>query len=246
MLFGASFQDANLSRAKFCRADLRKAKLQNASLVETNFKKANLTGCWVHGISVWNVKLVGAQQSDLVITPYHEPRIMVDNLEVAQFIYLQLHNEKIREVIDTITSKAVLILGRFTSERKAVLGAVREEIRRQKLLPIMFDFTPSASQTTLETVSTLAHMAHFVIADLTNAKSILQELQAIVPNNPSVLVQPILLGSQAEPGMFDFFRLYPWVLETYRYHNIEEVLTGLEKIIARAKKAKERLGTDST
>jgi hypothetical protein len=31
-------------------------------------------------------------------------------------------------VIDTITSKAVLILGRFTDERKAVLDALREEL----------------------------------------------------------------------------------------------------------------------
>jgi hypothetical protein len=36
-----------------------------------------------------------------------------------------LHNQKVRDVIDTITSKAVLILGRFTDERKAVLDAPR-------------------------------------------------------------------------------------------------------------------------
>jgi uncharacterized protein YjbI with pentapeptide repeats len=245
-LFGADLSHADLTGARLSDADLRRADLQGAQLVETDFTGANLTGCRVYGISAWNVNLVGAQQSDLVITSRSEPRITVDNLEVAQFIYLLLQNEKIREVIDTITTKAVLILGRFTPERKAVLDAIRGEIRRQKLLPILFDFTPSAGQTTLETVSTLAHMAHFVIADLTDAKSILQELQAIVPNNPSVPVQPILLASQAEPGMFDFFRLYPWVLETYRYHSVEEVLTALEKIIARAKNAKERSGTVST
>jgi hypothetical protein len=214
-----------------------------ARFVETDFEGANLTGCTVYGISAWRLNLAGAQQSDLVITPADEPRITVDNLEVAQFIYLLPHNEKIRQVIDTITSKAVLILGRFTPERKAVLDAVREELRRQHLLPMMFDFTPSAGQTTLETVSTLAHMARFVIADLTDAKSILQELQAIVPNNPSVPVQPILLASQEEPGMFDFLRRYPWVLGGYRYHCPDEVLASLEQIITRADKARERLGS---
>ena len=39
--------------------------------------------------------------------------------------------EKIREVIDTITSKVVLILGRFTGERKAVLDALRDELRKR-------------------------------------------------------------------------------------------------------------------
>jgi hypothetical protein len=186
--------------------------------------------------------LIGAQQSNLFITRFNEPGITVDDLEVAQFIYLLLHNEKIREVIDTITSKAVLILGRFTAERTALLDAIGEEIRRQHLLPIMFDFTPSAGQTTLETISILAHMARFVIADLTDAKSVLQELQAIVPNNPSVPVQPILLASQEEPGMFDFIRCFPWVLETYCYHSPDEVLASLEQIIAHADKARERLG----
>jgi hypothetical protein len=157
-----------------------------------------------------------------------EPEITVDNLEVAQFIYLLLHNEKIREVIDTITSKAVLILGRFTPERKAVLDALREALRTRDRLPIVFDFTGPGSQRTDETISTLAHMARFVIADLTDAKSILQELRSIVPNSPSVLVQPILLASQEEPGMFDFFRRFPWILEPYRYHSQEEVLAALD------------------
>ena len=76
----------------------------------------------------------------MIITPRYEPEITVDNIEVAQFVYLLLHNEKIRDVIDTVTSKAVLILGRFTAERKAVLDALREELRKRDYLPILFDF----------------------------------------------------------------------------------------------------------
>jgi hypothetical protein len=56
----------------------------------------------------------------------------------------------------------------------------------------------------------------------------LQELRAIGPNSPSILVQPILLTSQEEPGMFGFFRHFPWVLEPYRYHSQEEVLASLD------------------
>jgi hypothetical protein len=111
----------------------------------------------------------------LVITPADESVIQVDNLEVAQFIYLRLNNDKIRDVIDTLTSKVVLILGRSTPERKVVLDAIREELRRRHYLPVLFDFVKSRSQTTVETISTLAHMARFVIADLTEAKSVLQE-----------------------------------------------------------------------
>ena len=44
-------------------------------------------------------------------------------------------------------------------------------------------------------------MARFVIADISDAKSVLQELRAIVPDVPSVPVQAIILETQAEPGM---------------------------------------------
>jgi len=85
-------------------------------LVNTNLEVANLTACSVYGISAWNLRLEGEIQKGLVITDVNEPPIQADNLEVAQFIYLLLNNHKIRIVIDTITSKVVLILGRFTPE----------------------------------------------------------------------------------------------------------------------------------
>jgi hypothetical protein len=177
------------------------------------------------------------QQDDLIITQDDDDDqlITVDNIEVGQFIYLLLHNKKIRDIIDTITSKVVLILGRFTPERKAVLDALREELRKHDYLPVLFDFDKPRTRTTLETVLTLAHMARFVIADLTDAKSILQELQAVVPNNPSVPVQPLLLTKQEEPGMFDFIRTFPWVLETYYYPATEDLLATLgDRVIAPA------------
>jgi uncharacterized protein YjbI with pentapeptide repeats len=199
-LSGANLSDATLIRANLSGADLRRADFNETNLTEANLigaslhqavlvgtvlTRANLTGCYVHGFSVWDVQLEEAIQSSLVITPLGDPTITVDNLEVAQFIYLLLNNQKIRHVIDTITSKVVLILGRFTPERKAIFDAIRDELRRRDYVPILFDFEKPSTKSTLETVSTLAHMARFVIADLTHAKSVLQELQAVVPTNPT-------------------------------------------------------------
>jgi hypothetical protein len=126
------------------------------------------------------LKIGRSQQNNLVITPLDEPEITVDNVEVAQFVYLLLHNEKVRDVIDTITSKAVLILGRFTDERKAVLDALRDELRNRNLLPILFDFAIPASRDVTETIKTLASLARFVIADVTDATEVRVELQKIV------------------------------------------------------------------
>ena len=63
-------------------------------------------------------------------------------------------------------AEAVLILGRFTDARKAVLDALRDELRKQDRLPILFDFNKPASRTRDETITLLAGMARFVIADI--------------------------------------------------------------------------------
>ena len=187
------------------------------------------------------MQLERAKQENLVITPPDEPVITVDNLKIAQFLYLLLNNREIRDVIDTVAKKAVLILGRFTTERKAVLDGLRDALRTQGYLPILFDFDKPASRDLTETISTLAHLARFVIADLTDAKSIPQELQMIVPNLPSVPVQPLILTSQHEYGMFEHFTRFLWVLPVYRYSDELILLQSLqEKVVAPAEqKAKE-------
>jgi hypothetical protein len=91
-----------------------------------------------------------------MITPPGEPVIMVDNIKVAKFIYLLLNNEEIRDVIDTITSKAVLILGRFSDGRKPILNALRDALRNKGFLPIVFDFERPKGRDFTETIMTLA------------------------------------------------------------------------------------------
>jgi hypothetical protein len=170
----------------------------------------------------------------LVITRADEPAITVDNIEVAQFVYLMLHNEKIRDVIDTITSKAVLILGRFTDERKAVLDALREELRKRDYLPILFDFNVPAARDITETVSLLARMARFIVADLSDPSSIPKELEAIVPSL-AVPVQPLLEVAFRPYSMFRDYWKYDWVLPVYRCEGLEPLLATLsEKVIAPA------------
>jgi hypothetical protein len=133
-----------------------------------------------------------------------------------------LKNGNIRHVIDTLTSKVVLILGRFTPERKAVLDAIREDLRKRNYSPIVFDFEKPVNRDITETVSTLAHMARFIIAGLTEPSSIPKELEAIVPTL-AVPVQPLLKGSTRPYAMFKDYWKYQWVLEVYRYNGLEEL-----------------------
>lgn len=228
---------SDLRWAKLVKAKLMEANLHSANLVEADLTGANLTGCRVYGVSAWNVKLEESTQQSLTITPPNEPKITVDNIEVAQYVYLMLLNARIRDVIDTVASKAVLILGRFSKKRKPILDAIREDLRQRGYLPIMFDFEKPLTRSTDETITLLARMAKFIIADLTDAKAVLQELRAIVPDLPSVPVKPIILATEEEPGMFDFFKPMPWFLTVHCYVDQTQLLADLsEKVIGPAER----------
>ena len=160
---------------------------------------------------------------------------------MAQFIHLLLNNEKIRDVIDTITSKAVLILGRFSEERKPVLDAVREALRGRDLLPIVFDFSIPASRNVTETIKVLAGLARFVVADVTDATEVRVELHNIVRDFPSLPVQPILLRGRGEfvslPGHLAKF---PSVLPTFEYEGQDHLLANLDQGVIAPAVAKHR------
>ena len=250
-LRGADLFWAHLDRAHLIGADLREADLRGAHLrgadlegvlfVGTLLQHADLNDCRVYGLSAWDVALdAKTRQHDLVITPRDQPSITVDNLEVAQFIYLLLRNEKIRHVIDTISSKVVLLLGRYTPERKRVLDALREELRKRDRLPVMFDFDIPSYRDTHETITTLARMARFIIADITDPKSIPQELVSIVEQLPSVAVQPILQEGSKPWGMYDHIKRYPWVLPVRTYGELGALIAQLDELVIAPAEAKVR------
>jgi uncharacterized protein YjbI with pentapeptide repeats len=236
-LTGAILVEANLIETDLTKANLRsaslyKSRLRGARLVETDLCHANLTGSEVFGISAWKLNLEGTIQDNLVITNKDEAVITVDNLQVAQFIYLLVNNEMIRNVIDTVTSKTVLILGRFTQERKPILDNIREELRRHNYVPVLFDFEKPQSQNLLETVMTLAGMARFIIADVTAATMVREEIRSVVEKFPSKPIQPLLLQGEVEPvTLLEMQLSYKNILQTFKYRNAEEVIFDLTQRI---------------
>ncbi len=246
-LSGADLSGADLSGADLSGANLGGADLRWANLSRANLSRADLTGCFVYATSAWDVQLEETIQANLIITDptdLEESSITVDNLEVAQFIYLLLNNKKIRDVIDTIAKKAILILGRFTPERKAVLDALREALRVHGYLPILFDFDKPSSQDLTETVSTLAHLSRFIIVDLTDPSSAPYELGTIASNHIRP-IQALFHPSDEAKRVFamfpDLVRRYHWVLPPYEYQDQEHLLASLQaKVIEPAEqKAKE-------
>lgn len=238
----ANLRVANLPYTNLTGSDLSGADLTGVTLVKTIVNQAKLTGCHIYGLSVWDIEGIPAKQENLIITPKGETEITVDDLEVAQFIYLLLKNKKLKNIIDTITSKAVLILGRFTDERKMVLDALREELRKLNFTPILFDFDKPGSKDVTGTVETLARMARFIIADLTDPSSIPHELATIIPFLRTTPVLPIRLQGSGGYSMFeDFQRSYQWVLKTYEYQDGNSLVSVLPQVIAPANEKAEAL-----
>jgi uncharacterized protein YjbI with pentapeptide repeats len=234
----ANLDRANLTDANLSGADLSGAGLTGATLVGTTVEQAQFSSALVHGVSVWDLKGTPSEQRDLVITPPEVAAITVDNLKVAQFIYLLLENPEIREVIDTVARKAVLILGRFTPERKAILEALRSKLRAYDYAPILFDFDKPSARDLTETVRTLAHLARFVIADLTDPKSLPQELQAVVPDL-AVPVVPIIQRGHEPYSMFaDLRRKYHWLLAVQAYDDGDSLLADLRSAVIDPAEAK--------
>ena len=229
-LVRANLSWANLSRTNLIRADLSGADLNHASLVGTNLTGSVLTDCKIYGISAWDLNLEGAEQSNLVITRDDEPTVMVDDLEVAQFIYMLLNREKLRNVLNTMTQKGVLILGRFADGGLDVLQAVAGEIRERGYLSMLFDFDKCDSLTFTQTVKVMVGLSRFVIADL-SGPSVLKELEATVPfhNVPFI---PIIEEGRGYPSMSVDLTMYHWFhWPPVPFANIETLVGTLQETV---------------
>src|SRR5712692_1034280 len=240
-LIGTVLKSANLLRANLSQATLNKLNLTGAVLNDANLSKATLASCSIYGVSAWKVQLEGAKQSSLIISQANEPTITVESLNFAQFLYLLQNNEEIRDLTNVLTSKLVLILGRFTPERKKILEAISDKISHYKYFPVLFDFEKPGNRDFTEMVNMLAYMSRFIIADLTEPSSVPHELMAFIPLL-AIPVQPLLHNSAKEYALFqDLWKKYPWVLPIYRYGNKDNLLASLKgKVIDPAeKKAKE-------
>lgn len=231
------FTDADLGyctaeETSFAGSRLHGCSLKHMSLVKVDFSRADLRAVQVYGISAWDLKLSRTRQQDIVVGRESDSQITVDNIELAQFIHLLIRNRRIRSVIDTITSKVVLLLGRFSPRRKPVLDALRRFLRAQDYVPVLFDFAGPKNRDLTETIRTLGHLARFVIVDLTDPKSVPHELYQLVPFLPSVPVQPIIAEGQEPFAMFEHHQRYPWVLPLCRYRPGDVRPTALRAISA--------------
>jgi hypothetical protein len=117
----------------------------------------------------------------------------------------RLDGAGVSRVLSDIAERSVLILGRFTNERKAVLDALKRTLATppRAYVPILFDFEKPRDRDLIESIVRYAAVSRFVVADLSDPKSVPAELQAIVPQFPSLPIVPIIETGQREYPVSD-------------------------------------------
>jgi len=176
----------------------------------------------------------------LIITPLERSTITVDNIEVAQFVYLLLSHEKIRDVINSVTKRGVLILGRFEGNGLEILQSIASELRSKKYLPIIFNFNKPDARDYTETIKILVGLSRFVVVDI-SGPSVPQELYATVPFFDIPFV-PIIDESRKPYSMYLDLYKYSWFLPIVNFSSKDQLIKRipLEVIFPAEEKCKER------
>jgi hypothetical protein len=228
-LEGANLQEAVLERTNLRSANAANANFCFATLLRTNLENAVLDNCAVYGTSLWDVNLSESRQRDLDIMPAQQPVLSVDSLQTAQLVGMLLHHEKARYEVFSITLNTVLVIGRFPPDRKPVLAAIKEALRRGEYSPLVLDFHLPGSGDKNEIVKTLGKMSRFVIADLTDDRRIAETLDAVVHFLPSIPIQPIGQKGREQGAADSHYHKYRWVLPFWRFMDQDDLAKKIER-----------------
>ncbi|UOY00188.1 pentapeptide repeat-containing protein [Blastococcus sp. PRF04-17] len=174
------------------RTNFRGADLRYASLVKCRLEGARLVDVQVYGASTWAVTTDESTEQDLVVVRNRRTApLRTNDLHTAQLLALMLDGSGVRQVLDTVTSKLVLLLGSFAPAEKSVLDALRADLQRLGYVAVLFDFERPSARDYAETVVVLAGLSRFVVADFTNAKEVRSEILDVRRQYRFVPVVPI-------------------------------------------------------
>ncbi len=231
-LHDASLRKANLSAAHFKDANLRYANLSLSTVAKATFQDCDIFGASLWGLEGKPVKLKGLRVcSDKRSDPIYGGNVLkIDSLEGANLVYAFSQNMRISEQLDALSDRTVLLLGRFGSHME-ILKTIEILLIKNKLVPVIFDFERQKRRDLTETVSALAHLSNFIIANIGDPGSIPHELMRIVPFLPSVPVQPIRLEGRDSWSMFSDIGRYPWVRDEFVFRDFDHLKTEFEKEI---------------
>ena len=224
----ATLDDASCQDTVFSGADLR-----HAAMVSTDLRGATLIDVQVFGISAWSIQTDARTRQELIVAAGNagSAPLRAHDLQTAQLLALMLDGSGVRRLLDSVTSKLVMILGSFSAEEKPALDAVRSALQARGYVAVTFDFERPSERDFAETVTTLAGLCRFVVADFTNAKEVRAEVAQVHAQYRRVPIIPIAKAGVALPiTMANVFS--PDELDgLVRYTDIADLLTKVQPSI---------------
>ena len=140
---------------------------------------------------------------------------------------MRLADDAMSQVFGTGAKHLVLVLGRFSGERKAMLNSLCDDLRQRDYLPLVLDFGPNRVGVDLKaTIAKLTRLSRFVVVDATGAASVWRMLVKAIPEMPWVVWQPMIQANAVEPTPFEDLISFPWVLVPCRYWDVDGLLSG--------------------
>jgi hypothetical protein len=138
------------------------------------------------------------------------------------------------EIMSELSKRRVLILGRFTGRRLEVLKGIQAHLEKHpnRYIPELFTFRKPESRDLVEAIIGFAALSRFVIADLSEPKSVQSELEAIVPHFQSVPVVPVISRTGKEYATFSSIaRRENVVKPTVRYRDLDDLIKKLDELV---------------
>jgi len=173
----------------------------------------------------------------------HQKSIRQDHAEtITSTLRLakELDGMNFGEIMSELSKRRVLILGRFTGRRLEVLKGIKAHLEGHSnhYIPELFTFRKPESRDLVEAIIGFAALSRFVIADLSEPKSIQSELEAIVPHFQSVPVVPVINRTGKEYATFSSVQRRENVVKpTVRYRDLGDLIKKLdEQVVPLAEK----------
>jgi hypothetical protein len=173
----------------------------------------------------WARFMVYMPADDAVLFPRPEEPLAVEEQEAARSerqktvsnayqLISAMDGPEQGRVLSEMAEHRVLILGNFKPERRAILDSMAGHLRThpRNYQPVIFDFDPPAGRTLGESILILAGLSRFVIADLSEARSLPAELEKILSQFRTLPVVPIIEHGQHAYALFEDLQLSPSVV----------------------------------
>ena len=172
-------------------------------------------------------------RSDTSAIRRRQQKVRTERAQTIEGLAQRLDGEGVSRMLSDIAGRSVLILGRFTAQRKAILDALRKALATppRQYVPIVFDFERPHDRTLIGSILLYASVSRFVIADLSDPKSVPAELQAIVPQFVSLPVIPIIDAAQHEYPVADDILCRQSVKPVVRYRDEAHLMDILDEQI---------------